>query len=60
MRAFRTSVEDGGSLVSASQLDLSELQLRIVTLRTLVVDELLRSGDLLRDFKQAEVIAFAL
>lgn len=60
MPTLRTSVENRRSLISAAQLHLAELQLRMTALRTLFVGDLLRVGDGLRDLEGGEVVAFAL
>lgn len=41
VRTFRTSVEDRRSFVCTPQLDILELELWVVALRTLLIDELL-------------------
>jgi len=58
--ALRTSIKHRRTLISAPQLHLAELQFRMMALRTLLVGDLLRVGDGLRDLEGGEVVALAL
>lgn len=53
-------VEDRGSLVSTTRLSLAELHLRVVTLRTFFVGDLLCARNVLRYGQRNEAIALAL
>lgn len=60
MPTLRTSIKHRRPLIRTPQLHLTELQLRMIALRTLLVGGLLRVGDGLRDLEGGEVVALAL
>jgi hypothetical protein len=60
MPTLGTSIKHRRPLISAPQLHLAELQFRMMALRTLLVGDLLRVGDGLRDLEGGEVVALAL
>jgi hypothetical protein len=60
VRTLRARVEDRGSLISATCLSLPELHLGVVALGTFFVGDLLCAGNVLRDRKRSESVAFAL
>lgn len=60
VKTLRASVEDRGSLVSATRLSLTELHFGVVALGTFFVGDLLCACNVLRNGQRGEAVVLAL